>query len=102
MTIIVIFDMLLQPFKGTLKVNDLKETSSTEKKNMPRIVKYKHKISAKYLGLNDHLLERDITVLLINYLKFQFIIDALANLPVFIFEVYHGFPADLSYYDEDQ
>ncbi len=99
MTVIIIFDMLLQPFKGTSK--KYLNQSSTDKKNTPRIIKYKNKFSKRKLGLDDSYLERDITVLLANYLQLQFIIDGFANFPVFIYEVYHYYPSDMSQYDDD-
>ena len=46
------------------------------------------------LGLEDPVFERDITVLILDYIKFQFWIDGLANLPVFVYDCMEGFSED--------
>ena len=51
-------------------------------------------------GLGDALLERDVTVLLCTYLKSNFIIEAIANLPILIYEIELGFPRSKDFISE--
>ena len=53
-------------------------------------------------GLSDELLERDVTVLLCDYLKSNFIIEAIANLPILIYEFYLGFPRSTDFIHEQE
>ena len=46
------------------------------------------------LGLNDPLLERDIKVLCISYMKREFIFDCAANVPILFYELLRGWPTD--------
>ena len=53
-------------------------------------------------GLSDELLERDVTVLLCEYLKSNFIIEAIANLPILVYEFYLGFPRSTDFIHEQE
>ena len=48
------------------------------------------------------ILERDVTVLLCAYLKSNFIIEAIANFPILIYEFYLGFPRSTDYISEQE
>ena len=39
----------------------------------------------------DHVYERDVKILCIKYLKGSFFIDAIANMPIFFYEIFNGF-----------
>ena len=56
-------------------------------------------------GLNDPILERDVGKLLCGYLKRDFIIEAVANLPTIIYDFYLEMPMkgeEISKLEDDQ
>ena len=88
----LIFDMLLQPFTARFKIqNKKRKLSARELQRINRVTKYSYRPKLQNLGLSDPVLERDITVLLKNYLKKQFWLDGLANIPIFAYDIYHGY-----------
>ena len=80
--------MILKPFTAQIKVETMVDLAPPQHKKGS--IKNKKNVDEK--GLDDPVLERDIAILLKRYLKTEFIFDAIANLPVFIYDIMNGFP----------
>lgn len=94
LTILLVIDMAMVPMTAMLKKESI--MSKMDKKNKGRIqsrMLIKRGKDAD-LGLNDPLLERDIKVLCISYIKREFIFDCAANVPIFLYEALRGWPTD--------
>ena len=75
--------MILVPFSAILRKDSIaSEAISKQPNRKPKDVG----------NLQDPLLERDIRVLCLRYLKGQFVLDFIANVPIFIYELLYGWP----------
>ncbi len=92
MTVLLIAEMLLQPCVAKYKILEKKrEVSAREQQRGNRVTKYLNRPKLRNLGLADPVLERDFIVLLRKYLKSQFWLDGLANIPIFAYDIYNGY-----------
>ena len=83
--------MLFVPFGAVVRKNSIASAPFSGKRILkPKVVTSSSKNANA--TIDDPLLERDIKVLCISYLKGVFIIDFVANVPIFVFELFLGWP----------